>query len=434
MGGILQVDSIKNNNTSNLITQTNTTTITIGASGQTITIPSGATLTNNGTATGFGLTTQSVQTTGFTAVKGNLYPCNTTSSAFTVTLPASASVGDQISIVDYAGTFATNNLTLNPNGLKIQSQTSNAIVKTNNEALTLTYIDSTSGWLVSSAANEGTSAITIPYTISYLIVAGGGGGGDANQGGGGGGAGGLLSSTTSFTPGTIYTVTIGAGGSGGVWNGSHPTAGSDSTITGLSSAIGGGLGSDNIVNATSGGSGGGGGNNGNAAGSGTSGQGNSGGIGNYAQGGGGGGSGAVGGNAIGGNPGTPGAGGVGSTNSLITTTQATTYSIGQVVSSSVYFSGGGGGGNYPGFGPGSSGGSGGGGTGGAGAGTAGTANTGGGGGGSGGTVGGKNGGSGVVILSVPTVNYSGTTTGSPSITTNGSNTIIIFKSTGSYTG
>ena len=44
MGGILQVDTIQNNNASNLITQTNVTTITIGASGQTISIPAGATL------------------------------------------------------------------------------------------------------------------------------------------------------------------------------------------------------------------------------------------------------------------------------------------------------------------------------------------------------------------------------------------------------
>jgi hypothetical protein len=43
MGGILQVDTIQNNNTSTIITQTNTTTITIGRTGQTITIPSGAT-------------------------------------------------------------------------------------------------------------------------------------------------------------------------------------------------------------------------------------------------------------------------------------------------------------------------------------------------------------------------------------------------------
>ena len=59
-----------------------------------------------------GTSWQSVQTTGFTAVAGEGYPCNTTSAAFTVTLPSSASVGDTIQIVDYAGTFATNDITL----------------------------------------------------------------------------------------------------------------------------------------------------------------------------------------------------------------------------------------------------------------------------------------------------------------------------------
>ena len=51
---------------------------------------------------------QSVQTSGFTAVAGNGYPCNTTSAAFTVTLPASPTAGNMVSIVDYAGTAATN--------------------------------------------------------------------------------------------------------------------------------------------------------------------------------------------------------------------------------------------------------------------------------------------------------------------------------------
>ncbi len=54
------------------------------------------------------------------AVAGTGYPMNTTSGALTVTLPASPSAGNMISIVDYAGTFATNNLTINPNGNKIQ--------------------------------------------------------------------------------------------------------------------------------------------------------------------------------------------------------------------------------------------------------------------------------------------------------------------------
>jgi hypothetical protein len=85
MSSILKVDTIQDQSGNNIINE-NADTITIGASGDTITIPAGATLSNLGTASGFGLTWQSVQTTGFTAVKGNAYPCNTTSAAFTVTL------------------------------------------------------------------------------------------------------------------------------------------------------------------------------------------------------------------------------------------------------------------------------------------------------------------------------------------------------------
>src|SRR6056300_1209736 len=92
------------------------TTVTLGEAGDTVNIPSGVTLTNSGTATGFGISWQSVQTTSFTAVAGNAYPCNTTSAGFTVTLPATPSAGDQVQLVDYAGTFDSNALTINPNG------------------------------------------------------------------------------------------------------------------------------------------------------------------------------------------------------------------------------------------------------------------------------------------------------------------------------
>jgi hypothetical protein len=47
-----------------------------------------------------GIAWQSVQTSGFTAVSGRGYPCNTTSAAFTVTLPASPSAGDSIVLTD----------------------------------------------------------------------------------------------------------------------------------------------------------------------------------------------------------------------------------------------------------------------------------------------------------------------------------------------
>src|SRR5210317_1718536 len=89
------------------------TTVTLGESGDTVNIPSGVTLTNSGTATGFGISWQSdIKTSAFTAVAGEGYFVNTTSAAVTVTLPASAEIGDIIRIKDYAGTFTSNNLTI----------------------------------------------------------------------------------------------------------------------------------------------------------------------------------------------------------------------------------------------------------------------------------------------------------------------------------
>ena len=84
---------------------------TLGDSGDTFTIPSGATITNLGTATGFGGTgvvswdTASIKTTGFTAVTGTGYFCDTTGGAFTVTLPLSPSAGDVVGVSDYAKNF-----------------------------------------------------------------------------------------------------------------------------------------------------------------------------------------------------------------------------------------------------------------------------------------------------------------------------------------
>ena len=195
------------------------------ASDLTFTLPatdgsSGQALVTNGSGVlsfaSAGLPLQSVQTTGFTAVKGNIYPCNTTSASFTVTLPATPSAGDQIQLVDYAGTFDTNALTISPNGGKIEGGTSVLQLTGEREGVRLVYIDSTQGWLATSGINEGTDALSpITFSADLLVIAGGGGGGFYTlNGSGGGGAGGYLEGTKTLEVGTTYTVTIGAGGAG----------------------------------------------------------------------------------------------------------------------------------------------------------------------------------------------------------------------------
>ena len=59
------------------------------------------------------LSWQTVQTSNFSATNNNAYPVNTTSTAITATLPSSPSAGNTIYFTDYAGTFGTNNLTIN---------------------------------------------------------------------------------------------------------------------------------------------------------------------------------------------------------------------------------------------------------------------------------------------------------------------------------
>jgi len=389
-------------------------------------------LTSNGTTATWaaggggsgGLSWQSVQTANFTGVSGNAYPVNTTSAAITVTLPASPSAGNFLCLTDYAGTFATNNLILNPNGSKIDATTGNSYIQTTRSSIHLVYIDATQGWIPYSGFNTQTPAQS--YSIDYLVVAGGAGSGGIQVGSGiagGGGAGGYLTSTANVNIGTGYTVTIGAGGSGGAATGQVGFSGSTSSFN-STAPVGGGGGSpgrDTNIAGVSGGSGGGGGGggggSGTTAGSGTSGQGYAGGTGytgpNYGSGGGGG-AGAVGaaGTSAGG-----GNGGVG----------LNWQSLG------TYYAGGGGGASYASGGTQGTGGSGGGGNGSnTGAGNNATANTGGGGGGTGkdntGAVGG-NGGSGTVII-----RYSGSQRGTGgTVTSVGGYTYHTFTSSGTYT-
>jgi len=387
---------------------------------------------------------QSVQTTGFTASAGRGYPLNTTSAAFTVTLPASPSVGDTIILLDYAGTFATNNITLGRNSNKIEGGTTNKLLTTNREAVTLVYVDATQGWVSSSGANEGTQSIDpTTYSVDFLVVAGGGSGGtgqDASNsrvGGGGGaggyrtsvgtsGGGGSAESSLTFAPGTVYTITVGAGGATTSTAGTNGNVGVNSSIsgTGISTitSSGGGYGGRDTASGGNGGSGGGAGAVTGSGGSGTANQGYAGGnTGGFNTAAGGGGASAAASTPTS-NSGNGGAGGAGLASSI--------------TGSSVTRAGGGGGG---GSGSGGSGGSGGGANGGGSAsnGASASANTGAGGGGAGSNDGstttGGAGGSGVVILSMLTTKYSGTTTGSPTVSTSGSNTILTFTGSGSYT-
>jgi hypothetical protein len=101
------------------------TDVTLGDSGDTFTVPAGASIVNNGTATGFGPTgavlgTLQLKLQTLSAVSKVGYFVDTTSGAITVTLPATPSAGDIVGLVDYAGTFDTNALTIDGNGEDIE--------------------------------------------------------------------------------------------------------------------------------------------------------------------------------------------------------------------------------------------------------------------------------------------------------------------------
>jgi len=128
-------------------------TTTLGDSGDTFTIPAGVSITNSGTASGFGATgaaswNTTVKTGDFTAVAGEGYFVNTTSGEVTVTLPSSPSAGAVVAVKDYANTFDTNKVILNRNGEPIGGGTANSELSTEGLAVTLVYVDGTKGWLV----------------------------------------------------------------------------------------------------------------------------------------------------------------------------------------------------------------------------------------------------------------------------------------------
>jgi hypothetical protein len=370
----------------------------IGTTGQVLTVASGKPAWAAASGGG-GISWQTVQTSNFTAAANQAFPVNTTSASITATLPASPSAGDTVLFVDYAGTWDTNAIIIARNGSKIQGTDNSYRATRERESVTLTYIDSTQGWIVTNDGYMGTAPIAInTFSADLLVVAGGGGGGYDT--GGGGAAGGFRTATTSLGYGTTYTLTVGSGGA-------SATKGNDSSISGTGlttiTSTGGGEGGLGGANGGNGGSGGGSGYGSATAGTGNTpstspSQGNNGGTGfnssgNYFAGGGGGGASAAGSNGfLSGVTTNGGNGGNGSASSITGT--------------SVTYAGGGGGTGYSlnnslvvG-----TGGTGGGGAGGANStnGTNGTANRGGGGGCSGYlTSTGAQGGSGVVIVKYP---------------------------------
>lgn len=89
-----------------------------------------------------------VKTSAYTAIAGDLVPCNTTAGGFNVTLPATPSKDEFVTVMDYAGKFATNNLTVLRNGNPMQGATEDFICDINRETRTFVYIDATQGWEV----------------------------------------------------------------------------------------------------------------------------------------------------------------------------------------------------------------------------------------------------------------------------------------------
>ena len=229
--------------------------------------------------------TSDIKTGNFTAVAGEGYFVNTSSSAITVSLPA-GSAGSIIGLVDYAGTWDSNACVLDSNGSeKIQGSTADAALADDRGAVEIIYVDSTQGWVITTSndatikspyvvASGGTETTDGDYkvhtftgdgtftvssagnaagstTVDYLIVAAGGGGGKHQAGGGG--AGGLRKNypnqatggtSISVSPGS-YSIVVGGGGAGQTSGTSNAQGadGDDSSAFSVTSSGGGGGGS-----------------------------------------------------------------------------------------------------------------------------------------------------------------------------------------------
>ena len=97
-----------------------------------------------------GIEWQAVKTDNFTATSGEGYFINTTSQEITVTLPAAPALGDEVAIIDYAGTANTNNITVDRNGNLFNGVNQNITVDTDRAAFKLVFTDGTQGWMLTN--------------------------------------------------------------------------------------------------------------------------------------------------------------------------------------------------------------------------------------------------------------------------------------------
>jgi len=181
------------------------------------------------------------------------------STSYTATFTASASVGGTATITVASGSFSDEAGNTNASAFTADVSVTNTSASSGGR---VTAQSGGTNYIIEQFTTVGTSSWSVPRgvtSVEYLVVAGGGGGAGGHgtaHGGGGGGAGGYRTATlTGLTAGTSYTVTVGAGGSGGTVRGVG-TRGNNSVFGSITSTGGGGGGAY-FTAATSGGSGGG---------------------------------------------------------------------------------------------------------------------------------------------------------------------------------
>lgn len=102
------------------------------------------------TTTGTASTVLRSVSSAFSASVNDRILANSTSAAFTITLPLSTTLleNDTIQIIDIGGLAFTNNITVARNGAKIQNLAEDLTINVNNASVTLLYTGPTLGWVI----------------------------------------------------------------------------------------------------------------------------------------------------------------------------------------------------------------------------------------------------------------------------------------------